>query len=64
MMGSHQWYISEQVTKAKAAGAPQTAIYQERNGPTGVWATVDQIVYQTTRDKLEAMVAAQTGDSQ
>jgi hypothetical protein len=59
MMGSRPSYIWQEQARAAAAGAPLTAIYEMRdaNGPTGKWATIDDITNLATRRVLGLAVA-------
>ena len=61
LMGSQGWYIEDQIRKARAAGAPPTAIYERYDnehgsGPTGVWATFEEITGTGTQDLVQAKV--------
>lgn len=52
LMGSYQYYIKDQIARAKAAGAPQTAVYQPANGPSTEWVTLDAITSSHTQRQL------------
>jgi hypothetical protein len=40
LLGSHDYYIEDQIEEARLDGAPAKAIYRDRNG---VWHTTDEI---------------------
>ena len=49
MMGSRDPYIRDQFARARAEGAPPTAIYRTQ---AGTWATTEDITRSTTRREL------------
>lgn len=44
-LGSYPYYVNRQVGKAREAGAPQDALYEQwdNRGPTGHWITLDDL---------------------
>lgn len=51
-MGSHQYYINDEIARAKNDEAPQDAIYKR----DGRWITFRQITSTTTREVIEQMI--------
>lgn len=51
-LGSHQWYIDQEIDKARGEGAPQTATFQQATN--GCWTTVD---HYTNVQSLQGMLA-------
>lgn len=49
LMGSYTYYIDEQLYKAEATNAPETATYQKQDGS---WNTIDDIKNEDTRFAL------------
>jgi hypothetical protein len=48
IVGSHDYYIENQVAKARRDNAPQNAIYKEDDG----WKTIEDITNSETRREL------------
>lgn len=57
-LGSYQYYINDQIAKARESHAPANAIYQRQDGS---WATADEVTEPTTRAYLEAAVGIING---
>lgn len=57
--GSQPWFINDQVAMARAAGAPDTVVYEKHapdgSGPTGEWVDISECSDEA-RDILEADV--------
>ncbi len=60
MMGSYNYYIEDQIAKAKATNAPEDAIYEKMaedgSGPTDEWARFSEVTNQDTKMKIERLL--------
>jgi hypothetical protein len=54
-MGSHSYYIRDQIAIAKEDKAPGNAIYKRDDG---TWATIDDIKNKPVRDQIDMLAAA------
>ena len=52
-LGSHGYYIEEQIANAKKDNAPQTAIYKRQDG---TWATFEEIKRDDTKEEIIRLV--------
>lgn len=55
MMGSFPYYIENQVSLARHAGAPENAIYQNM---VGEWVTYDEITNEDAKAQVDRIIAA------
>lgn len=53
MLGSFSTFTENEVARAKADGAPQTAIYRRTDG---TWATFEEIQCKETKQTVQAIV--------
>ena len=52
-LGSFDYYIENQIAKAKEDNAPQTAIYKRQDG---TWATFEEIKREDTKEEIARLV--------
>ena len=52
-LGSFDYYIENQIAKAKEDNAPQTAIYKRQDG---TWATFEEIKREDTKEEIMRII--------
>jgi predicted DNA-binding transcriptional regulator YafY len=64
MMGSYPYFVTDQIEKARATRAPETAIYEkyadDGSGPTGEWETYENVSNPMTRERIDSIIRRRT----